>query len=279
MDRPPLYELRPMVSCSALRPESGIFSMNFFRFSSGMLPSFPPNSLNSALGENALARACNLKIFRTAVPASPTSFFRASLRAITCFLHLPSKLLILALIFKMLLRTSEKGPLEVFAESMSSLSLPSPVPIDSRVPSILTSAFSISDSTFSSAPVPFTNPSAVLTTFSTSSAREVRRSSASLFTVSAAFFSAASCLRCLSTSMTWSCAFFESAVFFFISFSANCTLAIRGFMVVSSVLVSARGPVRTAFSSSTLFSMCFVVFPSSSCNSLRAPSIFWEIWA
>mmetsp|Transcript_3530 Transcript_3530/g.10275 ORF Transcript_3530/g.10275 Transcript_3530/m.10275 type:complete len:278 (-) Transcript_3530:3851-4684(-) len=211
----------------------------------------------------------------TVVCASLATCFRAPFTATICFLHLASRAPTLTFSFTRELLASVNGPLAaVLIESMCSLIFAWPFSMDATTASRLSSALSIAASGFSwSAPRLLTSASVAGSTFSISLARPATMPSASSTTEAAAFFSASSCLRFRSCSMASFMRFSDCPIFFFSCECSYWTLLTRGRIFASSALVSARGPVFTAFSSSDFCSRCLATSLAASAHSWSARSI------
>mmetsp|Transcript_15845 Transcript_15845/g.34665 ORF Transcript_15845/g.34665 Transcript_15845/m.34665 type:complete len:218 (-) Transcript_15845:2320-2973(-) len=170
---------------------------------------------------------------------------------VMCFLHFVSRLVTLTFSLTRELRRSAKGPLvELFSFSKRSLirvRALSTAPEAASSPALALSAASNGSSAFD-------QPSAAGKAFSTSSTAAASAAVASVSMVAAAFLSASSCLFFFSASMTSFSFFCAESTFRFRSAWLWAALVIRGRILRSCALVSARGPAFTAVSSSALWS-------------------------
>mmetsp|Transcript_46294 Transcript_46294/g.138389 ORF Transcript_46294/g.138389 Transcript_46294/m.138389 type:complete len:234 (-) Transcript_46294:901-1602(-) len=216
---------------------------------------------------------CARRALATACCASWATCFRAPRRAFICFLHLESSAPTFTFSLTKLLLASLKGPdWEVLISSMRSLMLACVFSMDCSAASKPCSASSMAFSGFSSSlPRSATSVSAAGNAASTAEVLEVTRASTSAIMAAQIFRWAASCRFFRSASTRWLMRFSKSTTFFLICERVYCTLLTRGLSLASSAFVSARGPARTAFSSSAF---CSRYLPASLAASARSSSAF-----
>mmetsp|Transcript_33381 Transcript_33381/g.95895 ORF Transcript_33381/g.95895 Transcript_33381/m.95895 type:complete len:240 (+) Transcript_33381:1369-2088(+) len=218
--------------------------------------------LKRTSGERPSALACARSASTMASCASSSTCFRAVLSAVSCFWHLASKAPRRTFSLTSALRASANGPLTLFFTSSKWPFMPPwPFSISSIRAWRSFSHCSMAESGSSrSAPRLFTRASAAGRCLSACSCSVFAACVAVSTIAFAARLSTASCRRLFSPSMLSLCCFCASATFFFRSCCATCTLLTRGFNLVISTLVSAKGPVFTPRSSSTFWSMYFIVW-------------------
>mmetsp|Transcript_82159 Transcript_82159/g.232672 ORF Transcript_82159/g.232672 Transcript_82159/m.232672 type:complete len:274 (+) Transcript_82159:1465-2286(+) len=272
-----------MSSALALRSAPGIFSTKARRPAAPIV-SFPSlSSLKSSSALRPLACACARSAPTTAACASTATCFRAALRATICFLHFESRAPTFTFILTRALRASLNGPFdEALMESMCSLILACVFSMDCTTTS---SSFSFSSSatrglSSSEALLP-ASFSAAGTAVSTLLPHAATSPSTSSMIAWATFLSAASCRFFFSISMRSFIFFSDSPTFFFSWEWAYWTLLTRGLILLSSDLVSAKGPAFTDLSSSDFCSMYLETSRAESARAWSEASMrFWQaLWA